>query len=103
MSEMNPDDFDSITENEVREFIGEKKIRTTCAECGHQQVGLSTERNGLTPSISSLSVKKPEVGGSYVNFYWQLVCLNCGHLRMFEKSEVLRWKIKRAENVGNQS
>lgn len=103
MSDINPDDLDLVTQDDVQAFIKAKKIRTSCAECGHGIVGLSTERLGKTPSILSFSVKSPQIDQSYINFYWQLVCFNCGHLRMFEKSEVLKWKNQRAEDVSNQS
>lgn len=83
----------SLTEDEINEFIREKGIRTTCGECGHAHIALSIKRNGFTPSLISLDEVDTRLSHAYVNFYFQLVCLNCSHLRMFEKGEVVKWKI----------
>lgn len=86
-------DVSAVTEQDVREFIAKKNIRISCAECQHPTSALSFSRQGRTPSIISFD-DDADFQTAIIHSYWQLVCVNCGNVRMFERSSVAAFKLE---------
>ncbi|MCR6725996.1 hypothetical protein [Agrobacterium fabrum] len=97
-----PDDVDlnelvsQVTLGDIQNYVVAKKIRVPCPECGGN-CQIATTRGPEkkhVPTIISMDTHDTDIFGSTVNFYFELICVNCGSLRMFEKDFVARWKLR---------
>lgn len=86
---------ESITEDEARAFLSEKGVPTKCTQCSHPHQGLAFRRKNLTPAFLSLDEVTPVLDGALVNFVVQVVCINCGYVRSFDKEVIAKWKAKK--------
>lgn len=88
---------DELTTDDVLDFVTDKKIKITCRECG-SPCRVATTRGASQkqmPVVMSINPENTEIEGANINFYFQMICVNCGNLRMFEREIVARWKLRK--------
>jgi len=85
-----------VSLGDIQQYLTAKKIRTSCPECGGD-CQIATTRGPEkkhVPVMISMDTNDTNIFGSTVNFYFELICVNCGSLRLFERDFVARWKLR---------
>lgn len=91
-----PDGLSGLSDDDIVQFLEEKKVRLSCGECGYPQTHLATMRNGKIPTIISTEIT-PNLNNAIINFYFEMICMNCGHVRLFERGIVSQWKQRKLQ------
>lgn len=96
-AQFDPNGVFGVTDEDFSQFVNDRKIRISCAECGYDRTFLASQRSGKIPVILSTDLP-PDLSSAIANYYFEMVCMNCGNIRLFERGIVAQWKLHGGKN-----
>lgn len=85
----------SVTAEQFIEYAKAKGMATHCESCGHEHWS-HAEENGLASLVATPSIRSP---GS-ANWYFTMVCLNCGNTRFINAGYVWSFYFEKVQLDG---
>lgn len=90
-----------VSISDLRAFLTAKGASWTCPVCSTLKWSAAIETNSdhHVPSLLGIHKTSGELIGADVVQLTLLICDNCGYIRTFSRSAILRWKSEQSEAI----